>query len=73
MSQVKVSRKFKAAVKLNPKPSYRIAQLAGLNPATLSKIICGIIKVKPNDLRVIAIGRVLGLPPEKCFEKAGIK
>jgi hypothetical protein len=69
MPQVKVSRKFIAAVKLSSTPAYRIAQLVGLNPATLSKIMCGIIEVKPNDPRVISVSRVIGLPVEQCFEE----
>lgn len=69
MPEFKISREFKAAIKLHSKPSYRIAQLAGIDPATLSKIICGIVKVRRNDPRVIAVSRVVGLPIEKCFEE----
>ncbi len=47
---------------------YRIAQLAGIHPSTLSRILNGIERIKENDKRVLAVGRVLGLKPEDCFE-----
>ena len=65
---MKISRKFIEAVKLGDRRSYEVALLSGLNPSTLSKLICGIEKVKPHDPRVISAGRVLGLKPNECFE-----
>ncbi|MFC1515631.1 hypothetical protein ACFL7E_02605 [Thermodesulfobacteriota bacterium] len=65
-----VSQKLKAAIKLGDEPAYRIAHKAGLDPSTLSKLICGIAKVKNNDQRVVAVGKVLGIPAEECFEDA---
>ena len=66
---MKISQKLQIQTKLHPKKSYQIAHEAGLHPSTLSRIICGIENVKPNDQRVIAIGKVLGLSAEECFEK----
>jgi hypothetical protein len=63
-----VSRKLRVAIKLSETPAYKIAQAAGENPATLSKLLHGIIPVKPNDPRVIKIGKVLGIPETECFE-----
>ena len=63
-----VSRKFVEAVKLADQRAYVIAQKAGLNPSTLSKILNGIDQVKPGDLRVLRVGEILGLQPEQCFE-----
>ena len=63
-----ISRRLRIMIKLSEEPAYKLAQKAGLNPSTLSKLICGIEEVKPNDLRVISVGRVLGLRPEECFE-----
>ena len=60
-----ISEKLRAAIKLSPERAYKIAQKAGLDPSTLSKITCGIIKVKPGDPRVIAVGKILGIPREK--------
>ena len=66
---VVVSRKLKAALKLGDERAYRIAQRAELDPSMVSKLICGIVKIKPGDPRVIAVGRVLGLKPKECFEE----
>lgn len=64
-----VSQKLKVAIKLAGEPSYKIAHKAGINPTTLSKLVCGIVKVKPGDPRVLMVGEVLGIKPEECFEK----
>ena len=64
----KVSRKFFATIKTNDRPGYKIAQEAGLNPVLLSKILHGYERIRPNDFRVIAVGRVIGLTPDECFE-----
>jgi hypothetical protein len=63
-----MSQKLKILIKLNEQPAYRLAQKAGLDPSTLSKLICGIIPVKPGDPRVIAVGRIVGISAEECFE-----
>ena len=65
---VKVSRKFIEAVKLAPRPAYRIAWEAGIHPVLLSKILHGYERVRPNDQRVIAVGGLLGLRADECFE-----
>jgi len=67
-----ISIKLKAAIKLNDKRQYQIAHEAGLNPSTLSKIICGIERVKEGDPRVLSVAKVLGLKQEECFENAEI-
>ncbi len=64
-----VSKELRAAIKLGEEPAYKIAHRAGISSSTLSKLICGIDKVRPGDPRVLAVGRVLGLKPEECFEK----
>ena len=63
-----VSEKLRAAIKLGRIPAYKIAHMAGMDPSTLSKLICGISKVKKGDPRVVAVGRVLGVPAEECFK-----
>ena len=63
-----VSEKLRAAIKLNHVPAYKIAHKAEIDPSTLSKLICGIVKVKKGDLRVIKVGKVLGIPAEDCFQ-----
>ena len=41
-----------------------------IRPVVLSKLIYGYERVSPKDHRVIAVGRVLGLLPDECFEEA---
>jgi len=57
------------SVKLDPRRDYKIAIKAGLHPSTLSRLINGIERIKPGDERILAIGRVLGIPPEACFQQ----
>jgi hypothetical protein len=64
-----ISKEFLTRVKLSRLRSYQIAQLAGLHPSTLSKLVTGIEHPKNKDLRIIAVGRVLGLKPDECFEQ----
>ncbi|MGD0917777.1 MAG: helix-turn-helix domain-containing protein [Thermodesulfobacteriota bacterium] len=66
---LKISQKFFGAVKLANRPAYRIALDAGLHPVTLSKILHGYDRIWPNDHRVIAVAKVLGLKPDECFER----
>jgi hypothetical protein len=66
-----VSQKLIAAIKLNPMPAYKIAWAAGINPTMLSKLINGIEKPKPNDRRIINVGKVLGVRENECFEHEG--
>jgi len=65
-----ISRKFLIQLKLNELPAYRIAQEAEVNPTTLSRLINGIDPVKPEDPRIIAVGKVLGILPSDCFERS---
>ena len=65
---LKVSKKFIEAVKLGDRPGYKIAQEAGLHPVQLSKVVTGYDRIWPNDRRVLAVAKVLGLDPEDCFE-----
>ena len=64
-----VSEKLRASIKLGSEPAYKIAHKAGLDPSTLSKLICGITKVRLGDPRVIAVGRVLNIPEDECFQE----
>jgi hypothetical protein len=64
---IQTSDRFKAAVLLNKKKAYEIAHEAGIHPSTLSKLMHGIEKVRPNDERIVRVGRVVGLSPKQCF------
>jgi hypothetical protein len=47
---------------------YDIAKAAGIHPTTLSTLVHDVWPLKENDPRVLALGAVLGLKPEECFE-----
>ena len=64
-----VSQQFLIRLKLNDLPAYKIAQRAGVNPTTLSKLINGIDRVRPKDPRIIAVGEIIGLAELECFER----
>ena len=66
---MKVSSKFIQAMKLSELKYYEIAAQAGLHPATVSQIVNSIIPIKEDDERVMAIGNVIGVCGEDCFEK----
>lgn len=66
-----LSRRFIERVKLGRTPGYQIAHRAGIHPSTLSKLIHGAEHIKPDDYRVLAVARVLGLKPEECFDNRG--
>ncbi len=67
----RVSEQFLIRLKLHESPAYKIAQAAGVNPNTLSRLINGIDPVKPGDQRIVAVGRILGVPPAQCFARGG--
>ena len=67
----KLSRCFLAELKLHPVPAYRIAQQAGINPSTLSKLIHGAEPLRPDDDRILRVGRILGLEPDEVFVPRG--
>jgi hypothetical protein len=66
---MQISQKLRIAAKLSEKRHYEIAHEAGLHPSTLSRILCGIEQIRRDDFRVIAIGKVLGIPREECFQE----
>lgn len=68
-----ISRELVKRYRLSPLKGYQIAQLAGLHPSTLSKLINGIQHPKPRDQRIVAVGRILGLSPEECFREDALK
>ncbi len=62
-----VSQRFIQAVKLSNRRAYKIAQEAGIHPTTLSRLLNGAERVRPNDPRILAVASVLGLNAEDCF------
>ena len=63
-----ISNKLKAAIQLHTEPAYRLAQKAGVNPTVLSKLMRDYQPVKDGDKRIIAIGNLLGINSQDCFE-----
>lgn len=66
--QVRISRDLFTAVKLSPTKSYVIAQRAGIDPVTLSRILHGAQRLRPGDPRVLAVAREVGVPAARAFE-----
>jgi hypothetical protein len=66
--RVRVSRRLFEAVKLSSDPAYIIARRAEVHPATLSKLLHGAEPLRPQDPRVLAVARAVGVPPEHAFE-----
>jgi hypothetical protein len=64
----KLSQKFIISIKLGDEPAYRPAMRAGVHPTVLSRLMNGAEKVKPNDERIVAVGREIGLRADECFE-----
>lgn len=65
-----LSQQFLIRLKLNDLPAYKIAQQAGVNPTTLSRLINGIDRVRLDDSRIIAVGEIMGLARWECFEQS---
>ena len=62
---LRVSNKLRLAVlqaRVNGTRQYELARQAGLHQTVFSTLVCDIRPIQPNDPRVIAIGRVLGVP-----------
>jgi hypothetical protein len=66
---LKISERFWTAVKTSRMKGYEIANRAGIHPSTLSKLLWEVKIARPDDHRVIAVAKVLGLRPEECFEE----
>lgn len=64
-----ISNKLFTALKTSPIPNYKIAQAAGVHPNWISKAIHSAIKIRPDDPRLIRIGKILGLKMEDLFEE----
>ena len=65
---MQISETFIIRLKLHKEPAYRIAQMAGVNPTTLSKLIHGAEPIRPDDDRILRVGRILGLAPDEVFD-----
>jgi hypothetical protein len=63
------SRDLVIAVKLHRERAWRLARHADLPPATVSRIVTGVEKLRENDERVLRLADVVGVPREKAFAR----
>jgi transcriptional regulator with XRE-family HTH domain len=61
------SRDLIIAVKLADRPAWRIAVEAGISPTTLSRLISGSLRPRPNDPRLLRVAEILGVPKDRVF------
>jgi hypothetical protein len=64
-----VSRHLRQAVKTSGVPQYLLARRVGVDRSVLSAWLCGMSRVRVNDVRVIALGKILGVAPGACFAR----
>jgi transcriptional regulator with XRE-family HTH domain len=69
-ARIRTSKALFIAVKCHRLKQRELAQRAGLDPGTLSKLIHNDLALKPNDLRVRRLARVVSLPIDEAFESA---
>ena len=62
-----VSKELRVGILLSGKRHYELAQEAGIHPSTLSKLLNGIDRVRPNDPRILRIAEIVGVHSEQAF------
>ena len=62
-----LSDRLRTAVRLSSERQYRLAHRIGVHPSTLSQWLIGFAEPKAGDARVIALGRLVGVPESECF------
>ena len=65
--KVRISRDLFAAVKLPETKAYVIAERAGIDAVTLSRILHGTQRLRPGDPRVLAVAPEVGVPASRAF------
>jgi transcriptional regulator with XRE-family HTH domain len=69
-TDLRVSRQLIGAVKLGGIRAYVIARRAGLSESTLSRLINGVERIRPDDPRVLAVAEAVGVPAERAFARS---
>lgn len=69
-TDLRCSRQLVAAVKLGTDPCYVTARRAGLTPSTLSRLLNGAERIRPDDPRVLAVAEAVGVPAERAFARS---
>lgn len=62
-----LSREFLIRLKLSKIPQWRIAQKARISPSMLSGWVSGLRPVRRGDLKVLRVGKLLGLSEHEVF------
>ena len=61
-----ISKELKDAVKTSPIQEYRQAQSVVWHPTWFSKIINHAVTVKPDNQKLIELGKIHGIPADSC-------
>ena len=67
-TRIRTSKALFVAVKCHRLTQRELAQRAGMNPGTLSKLIRNDLALKPNDGRVRRLARTVGVRIADAFE-----
>jgi transcriptional regulator with XRE-family HTH domain len=62
-----ISNAFVAAVRAYPVRQYRLARMAGMSPAVLSRWLNRALTPKPGDTRLLCIADLVGVPRDRIF------
>ena len=64
-----LSRRLRSAIKLADQPAWHLAAKVGIHPSTLSRWMVGAVTPVRGDVRVLALGQLVGVRDADCFEK----
>jgi len=64
---MKISKDFIIALKMDARPAYEIAFLAGADPYWLSRVIHGITRIEKDEPKILRIAEILGLSHDEIF------
>ena len=62
-----ITDKLRIAVKTSPTRQYRLAHEIDVHPSVLSSWLNGIVYPRADDPRIVKLGRLVGVPPDECF------
>ena len=65
---MRVSEKLRIAIKTSPERQYRLAHKIEVHPSVLSHWLNGITDPQVGDPRIVALGRLVGVPATECFK-----
>jgi hypothetical protein len=69
-----LSRELRAAIQSAARQpgrrQYQLARAVGIHPVTLSDLMRGARDVERGESRIVALGNLLGIHPDDCFESS---